>query len=257
MAASLETVERRSLSDAVFEQLRDRIVSGVIEPGERLPPERELCEMLGVNRNALREALKRLEQARLVSIRHGGATRALDFRSHAGPELLTALLVDGRGRVDTKIARGVIEMRVAIGRDIIRLAATRRAPEHAEELRAVMRELETGPRGEALQEASKRFWDTLVVASDNLAYRLLYNTVMESTAQMSSALESVFAAELRDREGQRRVVEAVVAGDADAAERAALDHLEGGATALLAILDAFEASYDPAVPTDRPQEDDR
>ena len=90
-------VEKKSLADAVFEQLRDQIVSGRMEPGEALPAERVLSEQLDVNRGAVREALKRLEQARLISIRHGGATRVLDYRTNAGTDLLAELLIDANG----------------------------------------------------------------------------------------------------------------------------------------------------------------
>ncbi len=50
----LKPVRRQSLSDAVFDQLRDRIVSGAMRAGDPLPAERALCEALGVNRGAVR-----------------------------------------------------------------------------------------------------------------------------------------------------------------------------------------------------------
>lgn len=56
----LKPVRKQSLSDAVFTQLRDQIVSGALAPGEPLPAERLLCEALGVNRGSVREALRRL-----------------------------------------------------------------------------------------------------------------------------------------------------------------------------------------------------
>ena len=52
-----EPEKKKSVSDVVFDQLRDQIVSGVLLPGEALPGERQLCEMLEVNRGAVREAL--------------------------------------------------------------------------------------------------------------------------------------------------------------------------------------------------------
>lgn len=48
----LQPVARQSLPDAIFVQLRDRILSGALAPGEALPAERVLCEELGVNRGA-------------------------------------------------------------------------------------------------------------------------------------------------------------------------------------------------------------
>src|SRR5687768_14972815 len=106
-AAALIPVTRQSLSDAVFEQLRSRIVTGEMRPGSTLPAERTLAEMLGVNRGAIREALKRLAQARLISIQQGGATRVLDYRATAGMELLSNLLITADGGLDVRVARSV------------------------------------------------------------------------------------------------------------------------------------------------------
>ncbi|MGB1580837.1 MAG: FadR/GntR family transcriptional regulator [Nevskiales bacterium] len=67
-----EAVAKQSLSEAVFDQLRSRIIRGDLSAGDELPSERILCDMLGVNRGAVREGIKRLQQAGLVQVRHGG-----------------------------------------------------------------------------------------------------------------------------------------------------------------------------------------
>ena len=60
-------VERQQLHDAVIEHLRSFIVEGMLEPGKKLN-ERELCEMLGISRTPLREALKVLASEGLIDI---------------------------------------------------------------------------------------------------------------------------------------------------------------------------------------------
>ncbi len=67
-------VKQERLSDAIVRQLETLILEGVLPPGERLPPERELAAQLEVSRPSVREALQRLEAARLVETRHGGGT---------------------------------------------------------------------------------------------------------------------------------------------------------------------------------------
>ena len=69
-------IERKSLSRSVFEQLSEQILRGALSPGDNLPGERSLSDVLGVNRGAVREALKRLEQARL-----GYLTAGFDYLS--------------------------------------------------------------------------------------------------------------------------------------------------------------------------------
>lgn len=72
MATSLKLVKTETLREQVENHLREAIVSGQLKAGEKLI-ERELCEMLGVSRPSLREALRRLEAEKLiVNVPHRG-----------------------------------------------------------------------------------------------------------------------------------------------------------------------------------------
>lgn len=92
--------------DSITARLRDEILRGDYQPGDRLHSERKLAERLGVSRGSVREALKQLDQLGLLDIRHGGGARvrpieeaSLDvvrhlLRREGGPgvELVTQLL---------------------------------------------------------------------------------------------------------------------------------------------------------------------
>ena len=65
-------------SDTIHADLREAILLGALAPGDAVPSERELVRAPGVNRHAVREAVKRLQQARLVQVSQGGATRVLN-----------------------------------------------------------------------------------------------------------------------------------------------------------------------------------
>src|SRR2546423_8559285 len=73
-----------SVSDRVFSTLCEDIVAGRYSPGEKLPTQRALAADLGVNMASVREAVKRLEQLRLVEVRHGDAMRVADWRTTGG-----------------------------------------------------------------------------------------------------------------------------------------------------------------------------
>src|SRR5438445_172579 len=79
-ARSPAPVPRVSVPDHVFAQLRQAILSDRYAPGDRLPTQRTLAAELEVNMASVREALGRLEQLRLIEVRHGDATRVLDWR---------------------------------------------------------------------------------------------------------------------------------------------------------------------------------
>ena len=71
----VEPIQRRKLSQQVYDRLIALIDSGRIAPGEQLPSERELMEPYGVGRPAMREALQSLERAGIVTITHGERAR--------------------------------------------------------------------------------------------------------------------------------------------------------------------------------------
>ncbi|MFK7987740.1 MAG: FadR/GntR family transcriptional regulator [Sandaracinaceae bacterium] len=80
-----------SAVDGCAAALRRQIVSGALQPGDRLPPERVLAVSLGVNRTTLRAALGKLAAARLLHVRQGSGYVVRDYRRVAGLELLPEL----------------------------------------------------------------------------------------------------------------------------------------------------------------------
>ncbi|WP_205315340.1 FadR/GntR family transcriptional regulator, partial [Nonomuraea lactucae] len=136
-------VRRTSVSAEVFEQIAAQILDGTLASGTALPPERILTETFGVNRQALREALQRLDQLGLVRIRHGDATRVRDYRSSAGLDLLPRLFLRPDGTLDPLVVRSVMEMRAAMGADAAALCAVRAGADLVLSLRGLLGELET------------------------------------------------------------------------------------------------------------------
>jgi GntR family transcriptional regulator len=66
--------ERKTLTEIAQQELRQAITGGTFRPGSQIPTEAELCEMLGVSRTVVREALRVLEDDGLVTRRHGVGT---------------------------------------------------------------------------------------------------------------------------------------------------------------------------------------
>jgi GntR family transcriptional repressor for pyruvate dehydrogenase complex len=241
VATSFQAIAKQSVSDAVFQQLRDRILSGELVAGERLPAERVLCEALGVNRSAVREALKRLEQARLVSVRHGGSSKVLDYRSAAGLDLLPDLLVTASGGIDVEVVRSVVEMRSAIAPDIARLAAVRGEPGLASRLDAIVAAMSAEDvRLDRLQDLAAEFWSELVAGSGNIAYRLAYNSLHETYDRSRAALAEPLRDELSATRCYGRLADAVRSRNEEAAFASARDLVTRGETGLVAALKILE-----------------
>jgi DNA-binding FadR family transcriptional regulator len=239
----LHPVQRQSLSDAVFEQLRDQILRGEREPGSSLPAERTLCEALGVNRSAVREALRRLEQAGLVVVRQGGSSRVLDYRSSTSLDLLGVLLLDADGRFDARVVRGILEMRSALGPDAARLAALRGGAPCAERLAESIVAMRSA-HGDlaALQGLVTAFWSDLVDGSDNVAYRLAFNALHATYDRVRELLARPMEAELADVASYAALAEAIRRADPAAAESEARVLLQRGEAGVLDALQRVAAA---------------
>ncbi len=235
---TLKPIQRRSLSDEVFEQLKNQILQGGFDVGSPLPSERKLCEMLGVNRGALREALKRLEQARLVSIQHGGTTKVANFMRTAGLDLLTTLLFKEEGKIDTRVARSIVEIRSALAPDIVRLCAKRADRALKEEIAEVVDRMEAAQDDlQTVQRLAMEFWTLSVEGSDNVAYRLCYNTLQDSYSKFFHLLTYVLEEELKDIQGYRAIADAMLAGDTALAEQRARELIRKGGDRLIEMLE--------------------
>jgi GntR family transcriptional repressor for pyruvate dehydrogenase complex len=234
---SLQPVQRQSLSDAVFEQIRDQILRGERRPGSALPAERALCETLGVNRSAVREALRRLEQAGLVSVRQGDTSRVRDFRESASLDMLPSLLLTHDGRFDVRVVRSILEMRSALGPDVARLAATRGGSAAAQRLDGVVEAMCADADDlAALQIHATAYWGHLIDAAENVAYRLAFNALHATYDRVRLLLARVMEAEIRDPAPYAAIADAVRKGDADAAEAGARALLARGASGVLTAL---------------------
>lgn len=242
----LQPIVRSSVSDAVFVQLRDQILEGQLRAGDAMPSERTLSDALGVNRQAIREALKRLDQAGLVDINHGGATRVRNYRQSAGLDLLATLLVRSDGTVDIRVARSIMEMRASLGPDAARLCAARASTELTDHLDAVVESMvPVGDDLAALSLLDWRFWELVVDGADNVAYRLAFNSLRDGAAPLAHALPLVVGDELRDLDGHRQLAVAIGRGDGVGATEAARRLLQRGITALTALLAADPVATSP------------
>jgi GntR family transcriptional regulator, transcriptional repressor for pyruvate dehydrogenase complex len=236
---ALQPVNRRSVPEDVFEQIVAEVLSGQIKPGESLPSERRLAEVLGVSRPAVREAITRLTEAGLVEVRQGDSTTVRDFRKHAGLDLLPRLLLPG-GELDVSVVRSILETRLHNGPKVAELAAGRARPELVTQLGRTVDALAAEPDPVEQQRQALTFWDQVVDGADSIAFRLMYNTLRQAYEPALPALSTMMAAEVGRPDAYRRVAEAIGAGDPAGARRAAQDLLEPATTALMDALEALQ-----------------
>ena len=237
----LSPVPRRSVTDEVFEQILADVVGGELTPGESLPSERRLAEVLGVSRPVVREALQRMAQAGLVEVRHGGATTVRDFQRFAGLDLLPRLLVHS-GDLDLSVARSILEARLVVGPDVAALAAERGAPNLVDGLNRTVAALARSEDPVQMQRHALAFWDQVVDAADSVVFRLMFNSLRAAYEPALHALAGLMESEVSRVDAYRDLVAALGAGDPDAARRCATDLLAPTTATLLTAIRDLEES---------------
>ena len=214
-----------TVSSRIHARLRADILGGRYAAGDALPSERRLSEELETSRHAIREALKRLQQAGLVSISQGGATRVRDWRHHGGLELLLDVAAEGDAPEALHAPRAAMEMRACIGADAARRCAQRADPARRAQLRARGEQLAAVDDLAARNAHYEVLWDLVVDGADNIAYRLALTTLVARQRIASLSADAV-AGELADTPAIRALVDAIARGDDDAAHAVARDLLE-------------------------------
>lgn len=218
--------QARRVSDVLHDRLRAEILAGELAAGDAVPSERALAERHGVNRHAVREALKRLEQAGLVRITQGGATRVQDWREHGGLDLLLDLVRDAgapAGGPPAEVVRSVLELRALIGVDAARRFVERAEPAERERVAGLVEAVASAIDGATAAEpavvaaAYEELWHALVAGSGSVAYRLMLNSLNVAVA----AFPELAAALAPDDPGALRSLAAAVRAGA-AADAAAL-----------------------------------
>lgn len=234
-----EPVTQQSAPEIVFDQIVEGVLSGDLTAGEALPSERELARMLGVSRPTVREALKRVAAAGLVTIRQGDGARVQDIARAGGLDLLPRLLIRG-GALVPNVARSIVEARAAVGPEVARLAAQRAGDDDLVAIRSILDHLAAEPEPVGQQVAALEFWSAVIDAADSIAFRLMYNSLRAAYEPAVPALAGVLEPEVGNIEGYRALVDALAAHEPDRAEAAARALLEPATTALLALCEALE-----------------
>lgn len=116
----LKAVKKTRISEEIVQQIYRLIREGVLNPGDRLPPERELAQRFGVSRASVREAMRLLDLKGLVAVRPGAGTFITEDTVEAIVQSFSSLMSEG-----ANTASDVFEMRLLLEPQVAALAAQR------------------------------------------------------------------------------------------------------------------------------------
>lgn len=252
MAAFSEPANRLSLPERVFDDLFERIVSGALQPGETLPSERQLTEQFGVNRQVVREAVKRLVHVGLVRSGQGDGNRVLDWTYTGTFELVGLLAIrsrSGRDELDQVLARSLLEIRRTFGMETARMCAMRAEPDVLDELAELVESMPSAGSPTQRHATSWAFWSRLVDGSGNICYRLMLNSLGAALPMAVMLMAHYSEGVPADIDGYRTLVGAMRSGDADASAAAAERLLAVEATELAKAVGMFDSTAPALAPS--------
>ena len=123
------SVKGEKISDLIVRQIKTAILNGAMQPGDRLPPERALTEQFQASRISVREALKSMEAAGLLTIKRGAGAFVAEVSSKPMTDSLSSFL-----RIKKISINELTEARIIFEPSIVRLATERITPEDFQEL---------------------------------------------------------------------------------------------------------------------------
>ena len=216
---------RPRIHEAVADQIRQAIFNGLLLPGHKLLPEREMAEKFQTSRVALREALRALEKEGMITIKRGsgGGAFVADFNNalRALLDSLSTVVKLGQAK-----SAHLTETRAIIEPEITRLATLRATPENIQAIEAVVvaqeKELQSG---ELSRKLDMEFHLRVAQAANNPVLNIVVNAVNESIRD--AIFRSKRSVEMRGRVVQyhRNILEAIKTGDASRARDVMTEHV--------------------------------
>ena len=215
-------IEKTTIPGEIIDQILSMIVTGKLKAGDRLPPERELCESLKVGRSSVREAMKALEALGIIRRNIRGTTVcALEDNRYPGLSLTAG---------GASLEQAFESARI-VGIEAAGLAAERAEPAHIRKLAQAMKGFEDRQEAAAIHLSYHR---ALVAAAQNPILSQMYGMLVALISQsrrLVAAFESMeeqkglaFLKEIFD--GHRRILKAVETHNPIAARRSMEEHYD-------------------------------
>jgi GntR family transcriptional repressor for pyruvate dehydrogenase complex len=209
------------LSDKVADLLLETIIVQRLQPGERLPSERELGEQFGVSRTVIREAVRALAAKGVIDVRTGSGLRVAAVAPSTVSESMSLFL-----RASTTLDYPKVhEVRAMLEVEIAGLAAQRATDEDIAEMREVCEQMEGEVDVEAASLHDVEFHRAIARGTHNELHLLLLDSIGDALIEIRR--ENLASGSRDDAiASHREILDRIAARDAEGARRAMRAHLE-------------------------------
>lgn len=219
--ADFGIVRRNKVYEEVARQI-ERVILKKLQPGDKLPAERELAEMLRVSRGSIRDAIRSLELFGLVEARQGTGTIVRDMHRDGAANPFADALKRRKEAVSE-----LLDFRKMLEPPLASRAATHATAEEIAELEAILvRQEEKQSQGEPAVNEDAEFHYNVALASGNTVVLKVIDILMDLLRETRTKSLQIDGRSQKSYQGHRRILAAIERHDSEAAKAAMLRHIE-------------------------------
>lgn len=215
-------IQSSKVFERIARQIEQRILSGELRSGDRLPTERELSEQFQASRTAVREAMKSLAQKGLIDMRPGRGTIVIDGTSRAMQDSLGLVMKVGQANS----AANLVEVREILEVEIAARAAERATEQDIAAMQKAVEAMDANMHNaNAFIMADNDFHQALARATQNSIILLLVDSIVSLLSEQRKHIFAVAGGPERGQTHHKLLLDAVTRRDCHAAREAMRSHL--------------------------------
>jgi GntR family transcriptional regulator, transcriptional repressor for pyruvate dehydrogenase complex len=219
--SDFESVRRNKVYEDVARQI-ERLILKKLKPGDKLPSERELSEVLGVSRSSIRDAIRSLELIGMVEPRQGAGTIVKEVTADAVVNPLANAL-----KLKEDLVGELLDFRRMLEPPLAARAATHATADDIAEMEEILnRQEEKLRRGETTIPEDTSFHYAIALASGNSVVLKVLDIIMDMLRDSRERSLQVEGRPQKSLVGHRRILAAIKRHDAEAAKDAMRRHIE-------------------------------
>lgn len=232
---ALDKIKVPSVREAFVQEIENKILSGELKVGDRLPPARELCRIMSVSLTVVNAGVSELASIGFLEVRPRRGTYVADYKLNGKTEAFAAVMRYNGGKMDDHEIRSCCESRIALDSYVAKLAIDRAGDEQIAQLGGYAEKLQGITDADEFCAAIMDFYHKLYSMSDNTFLILLFNSTVEpqkgiySVYFKKNGLASTVAS-------TQRIYECIAARDAETAGRYLLEAVNSAISGETSIL---------------------
>jgi GntR family transcriptional repressor for pyruvate dehydrogenase complex len=215
------------LSKEIEKQIEDSIRNKILLPGDELPSENELCDIFGVSRTALREAIHMLGTRGLVTSKRGKKTVINEYHEVLNISPIQFYL---ECNLSDKLIQDWINIRVSLEPTLARLAALNRTDDDLKILKKIINNLELKKNinnGKLLATLDKNFHSCIAAATQNPIIPLIMKPIYDMMPTIKSIIINRSPASAKHtNEEHQKIYKCIANKDEDGAFLSMVEHMD-------------------------------